>query len=193
MTHLGVRLVADFLDDPTYGVNAILAATGGSALPLYPGDAAPPPIAIYDETRAGWAARNQVPRPQSVSPAIAFPALVVFASDGRLSGSITAAQDTGMRSTDGTIRIGIQVLIRNSDTARGMTQAMYYFRAIRGALLWFVEPAQQAAREICGTRLSPPKDDVQYGQLDSPVADVVSAGVLLYPFPFIETTPVTEE
>lgn len=61
----GVRQTAVWLADATTGVNALR-----SSVPRDSGEAAPPAVSIYDETRSAWVARGVVPRGKTGSGAL---------------------------------------------------------------------------------------------------------------------------
>lgn len=68
-----IRIVADWLGHPTYGVNALLPQVG-----LDPGDTAPPAVvAILDETRDGRTAVDLPPDPETAADQ--YPALLIRA------------------------------------------------------------------------------------------------------------------
>jgi len=63
-----VRMIADWLESPTTGVNAIL-----DTLPRDGGDAVPADVFVYDETRDDRPARGRMPEDDA-----GLPAVVVF-------------------------------------------------------------------------------------------------------------------
>lgn len=184
MSHIAVRMVADWLQDDTYGVNAIAAS-----VPLDTGDSAPPTVHVYDETRDGWVARQDVPKPQGAS--IQFPAVIVFLQNVKYDAGVPDSQSTGARTVNSTVQLAVQLIMANSATEDAVTAGMYLLRAIRNALLQFDEPAQQTARTRLGVELQP-STDVMQGQLDAPVGDnIVSVGALVAVYPAAEVTALT--
>lgn len=184
MSHIAVRMVADWLQDATYGIDAIAAV-----VPRDGSDSAPPTVHVYDETRHGWVARNQIPKPQGTS--IQFPAVVVFLQNGKYDSGVPDSQSTGARTIDGTVQLAVQLLMADSTTENVVTSGLYLLRAIRNALLQLDDPANENARTRTEIRLGP-SQSVMQGQLDAPVSDsIVSVGALVVVYPVTEVTALT--
>lgn len=186
MSHIGVRIVANWLRDTVYGVNAITAI-----IPRDGADPAPTVVHIYDETRHGWVARNEVPRP--TGGLVQFPAVVVFLQNGRIDTGVPDDQSTGARTVDGTLSIAVQLLMEKSATELAATEAMYTLRAIRNSLLQLNDPSRDAQRTLTGVRLEP-ATDCQQGQLDAPLGEtILSAGAFILQYPTVEVTALTTD
>lgn len=184
MSHIGVRIVANWLNNGTYGVNAVAAA-----IPRDGSDAAPDQVHVYDETRNGWVARNEVPRPAGTL--VQFPAVIVFLRDSQAAAGVPESQDTGARTVDGSITVVAQLLLQKSATETAVMQGMYLLRAVRNSLMQLNDPSRDTARTLTGVRLMP-ADSIHQGQLDAPVGDnVLSAGALMIQYPTIEVTALT--
>lgn len=114
-----IRAVADWLEDPTYGVNAKI-----DVLDLDGSDAAPADVAaILDETRDGIAALRSLPDDTTV------PLLCVFMpSDAQFS-----AVNQGKQDAD-TFPVWIAYLDRDTETANAIRDASYVLRAVRKSL-----------------------------------------------------------
>ena len=82
-----VRLVADWLEDTTYGVNAQLAL-----VPRDGGDAQPTSVVIVDETRDPRPGRGRVPQDDTPVVTVALQAMThlteTITDDGYLSGEV---------------------------------------------------------------------------------------------------------
>jgi hypothetical protein len=183
VSHVGVRIVANWLADPALGVNALLPT-----IPRLDGDPMPPTVSIFDETRAGWVARNQVPKPTGP---VQFPAVIVFLQNTRWDSSPADSQASGARTIDSDVQLAVQLVMQDSTTEEGVSAGMYIMRAIRNSLLLLDEPAADNARTLAGVRLWPSKSLMQ-GQLDAPVSDnIVSIGAFVAIYPTIEVTALT--
>lgn len=125
-----VRMVADWLEHPVYGVNAILAT-----VPIEAGDAAPPPVQdVRDETRDDDVAGDRLPT--GVSPVLAVTAYTLDAITGQVS--------QGQRDFRPTILVRFG--IREPRKARANTVASYIYRAAVRSLHALHENANVAAR-----------------------------------------------
>lgn len=183
MSHIGVRIVANWLADATYGVNAIAAV-----VPRDGSDPQPDAVHVYDETRHGWVARNEAPRGDGV---VQFPAVAVVLQKGQFDGAVPDSQDTGARTVDGQITVIVQLLLQKSATETAVAQAMYLVRAIRNSLLQLNDPSRDAQRTLTGIRLTP-TDGVLQGRLDAPVGDnVLAAAALMVTYATTEVTALT--
>jgi len=107
------RIHADWLADPTDGVNALLATTPRDA-----GDAQAADLeTITDETRDGDVARGELP---STLPGIAVSTDVVDDVEGQVM----------VVTRDGRVKLRIRVGLDNADTAEGMRDLSYYLRTV---------------------------------------------------------------
>lgn len=184
MSHVAVRIVSNWLQDATYGVAAIAAA-----LPRDGTDPAPDPVHVYDDTRHGWAARQQIPKP--LGTAIQFPAIVVSLQGGTFDGGAPEAQDTGARTIYGSVQVLVQLLYNASATDAAATSAMYVLRAIRNSLLQLDEPSRDAQRTLTGVRLQP-STRVTQGRTDAQNDDtVLAAGAFVVSYDTLEVTALT--
>lgn len=111
-----VRIVADWLADATYGVNALRLLVEVDA-----GDAQPGAVVIGDETRSGRVARGELPKPTaSASNLIA----VTSGTGVRFEGGVL----TTIR--DGTVPILIKIGAPNVDTEDGTRDGLYLARVV---------------------------------------------------------------
>lgn len=180
MSHMAVRIVADWLQDSTNGINAL-----STLVPRLSGDPLPPEVAVFNETQHGWVARNRVPKPHND---IAFPAVIVFLQSAKFDAGVPDSQDTAARTVDGTVQLAVQLLMDESQTELAVAAGIYLLRAIRNSLLLLDDPANQAARERTGVRIDP-SQSVMQGQLDAPESDsVLSIGALVVVYPTTEIT-----
>jgi hypothetical protein len=184
VSHVAARIVANWLQDATYGVNAIAAL-----VPRDGTDAAPPAVHVYNETQHGWVARNQVPKP--VGTTIQFPAVIVFLQNARYDSGVPDSQSTGARTVDATVQLAVQLIHQDSATEDAVIAGMYILRAIRNSLLQLDDPARDDARTLTGIQLNP-SQSVMQGQLDAPVGDsTLSLGALVVQYPTTEITALT--
>lgn len=124
-----IRIVADWLNGVTtgssdYSINAQLPSVERDG-----GDAQPPAVHVYDETRDGWVARRDVPN----DAAIALPAIVVcYGQPMTIDGEIHQNGTAAIRGGKAQIIVGY--LLDKSDTALSVRNALYTKRAILRSL-----------------------------------------------------------
>lgn len=181
MSHVGIRIVADWLAGASNGVNTLAAL-----VPRFVGDPAPAVATVYDETRHGWVARNQVPGPET--KAIATPAVIVQSLTSVFGAHLPQPLPEGGNFLEGELTIVVQLLQRDDDTEKAVTEAMYLLRAIRDSLVLLNAGANEAARTACGVRLRPPPEGVRIGRIESPLGDAVSSSAVLVSYPTFEAT-----
>jgi len=109
-----VRILADWLEDATHGVNAKLAT-----VPRDVGDAQPPAVTVYDETRDDRIARGRVADPEDTLPAV----YVTLRNAALLPES--QVMDDGFFNAD----LLIRYVTRQSDASRAKQEAFYTLRA----------------------------------------------------------------
>lgn len=113
-----VRIVADWLEGATHGVNTQLAS-----VPRDAGDAAPGSVTIYDETRDNRPARGRVPDGTTDLPALTVSLRAVT----HLTETIT---DDGHLSAD----IMVQYAAKNVDAWKAKQAGYYTLRAAAWSL-----------------------------------------------------------
>lgn len=122
-------MVADWLQDATFGVNALLAG-----VPRDGGDPVPPALAsVIDETRDQVAAREQLPKS-------GFPLLEVFAAGVEIPG------DIGGPLLEGDLSVGIRYATKQVNSATAVRDARYTMRAVRRSLMQLNRNENEAAR-----------------------------------------------
>lgn len=142
-----VRMIADRFADAAEGVNAHLAA-----LPRDVGDAIPPNVTVYDETRHGWVARSQAPRTDA---GVVFPALTVAIEDPvEFDGDPQYSGLANERFEDVDVSVAVRLFVQNVDTEEGTEDAYYTLRAIRGCLKDFMKGEYVAARTRNSVRIN---------------------------------------
>lgn len=164
------RIITDWLNNGTYGVNAKLAA-----LPKDVGDNPPAVQLIVDETRNGVAARERIPVPGTAGPVItvhiARPAIVH-----------TELADAYRDVPD------LPVVIRYADTNQvasdvGTRNAMYTMRAVLQSINALMgAPGDGGARERNQVAIANVKDEVQAVPVFQDVEDKVITGGLVFSF-----------
>lgn len=113
-----VRLVADWLEDGTNGVNALLAS-----VPRDGGDPLPTSVTIYDETRDNRPARGRVPDGATDLPAVtvALRGVTVMAEQ---------VTDDGYCSAE----VVVQYAAKNVDAWKAKRDGNYVLRAVAWSL-----------------------------------------------------------
>lgn len=142
-----VRIVAN-------GIAANLAAFN-ELLGIVPrdGDDAPAAItAVYDRTRHGWVARNEIAR-QGTDGVVA-PFLVVTVPEPDAFDPPARLTPAGAFRLEGRASVSVQYVASRARTELAATEASYTLRALRGWLYAFARaPAPQASRTLNGVTL----------------------------------------
>ena len=111
-----VRIIADWLADASYGVNALRLTLDVDA-----GDAQPGEVVIGDETRSGRVARGELPKPTSTAANL----IAVTSQAGvNFEGGVL----TTIRR--GTVPLVIRIGTSNVDTEDGTAELMYLARVV---------------------------------------------------------------
>lgn len=164
-------LLADWLRDTTYGVNAILAG-----VPRDVGDALPPSVTVCDEVRDAWCARKQIAEEKVLAGA---PVVGVFQNGdstypfGRLQRGIN-----GGGLLEGTAAFVILYMQRESDSAKAAGNTRYTLRAVLQSLLLMFDPKSPAVRERNGASLVLPQKFQMSTLLEERGDVLVTGGVL---------------
>lgn len=183
MSHVAVRIVADWLAGASDGVNACAAL-----VPRFAGDPAPNQVTVYDETRHDWVARSRLPHPDH--KAVSYPAVLVQSLDASFTGDLPQPTPDGANLVNGEITLVIQLVQRDPNTEVAMTEAMYLLRAIRDSLILLNHGVHAASRTQCGVTLYPPADGVRIGRIESPLGDAVSTSAVVVTYPTFEATAI---
>jgi hypothetical protein len=132
-------ILAEWLKDATYGVNAVLAS-----VPRDGGDPLPPTVTIRDTIRDGWIARAEITKEKLAGG----PVLGVFQS-GEATYPFGQAQFqvNGGKSIQGTGSWLLLYMQRESDSALAASNARYTLRAAFNSLILLEDPKSAAARE----------------------------------------------
>lgn len=109
-----VRILADWLVNATHGVNAKLAT-----VPRDAGDALPPSVTVYDETRNDRIGRGRVGDPEDTLPAV-----YVTLRNGSLLPE-SQVMDDGFFTAD----LLLRYCTRQTDASRAKQEAFYTLRA----------------------------------------------------------------
>lgn len=161
-----IRQVADWLADPSTGVNAQLAS-----LPDDVGDATPPAVTVVDSTRDAWVARGVVPR-EKVG---AGPVLMVM-----LDGSAPVPLST--QNGHATPTIAVRYVARKAATDELLTEALQTLRAAGRVLaLRFTSVMGSITRNR--TDLEPPLEATLVPELEELEGDELVAYRLTIPIP----------
>lgn len=127
-----IRIVADWLADATYGVNALRLT-----VPVDAGDAQPGAVTIGDATRDGNVARGRLPDPATgVTNLIA----VDLTGGGTFDGGVL----TTVR--DGTVPVVIRIGTPNEVTEDGTRDGLYLARVVCQSLKVLAEASHVADR-----------------------------------------------
>lgn len=131
-----IRMVTDWLQDATDGVNAKIAA-----IPLDAGDSAPPGIALFaDDTRDEVVALRQEPQKY---PAIYVTEDAPWTMEGEVATDIRRATE---------LTLAIRYIVRVHDKFSGRRDTYYTLRAIVASIKELMENANLAARtrnQVC--------------------------------------------
>lgn len=177
-----VDIIADWLGDTTYGVNALR-----TAVPRGHSDTAPPALAnIVSEMRNDEVARGKFPEEQS--PTL-YPMLIV-------SRPSTVGLITPIRTSrwDGTVEIAIAHVIRDSASAKALRDSSYILRAVLRSLWALEDPSNStavAARQPSGLFISLRgfDDNWQLVGMQAPVNDKIVLGALIIKITLEDTKP----
>lgn len=184
MSHVVARIVADYLDSVTTGVNALAAL---SDFPRLDSDEAPPGVTVYDETRDAWVMRGLSPDAEDELAAIDFPAVVVTVQDINWTGDTVVPPNNII--ADGSATACVQLYLQSADTVDGVTDAMYLTRAIHSALVG-LDNATDTVRTLAYTQVKK-STAMQQVKMKAERGDLVVASAFLVTYPVSETTPVT--
>jgi len=139
-----VRIISDWLQDATYGVNAKLAG-----VPLDGSDTVPPDIVTFlEETTSGVVARGRLPEDEALLPCLAV----------LQRGAVELPATVGTSHQEGDVPIAIWYGARDKDSEDGRKDAYYTMRAVRRSLreLFKDDATPKAARsDRSGISLSP--------------------------------------
>lgn len=182
MSHIAVRIVADHLDSAELGANACAAS-----VPRDGDDPLPSAVHVYDETRHGWLARDDLPRPEHAAGKVEYPALLVSLVSLSMDGGAPRPAANGALVETGVVTIAVQVAIRATRTEDAVSEAMYLLRASRASLR-LLDASASAVRTRCSTLLSP-SSSVSQGKSDRIAEDLIVSDVLLVTYPFTEAAP----
>lgn len=149
MSHIGVRILADWLADPTFGVDALTAV-----LPLDPGDVRPRAVHIYNDTRDAVAARRRVTEQDLKENVVELPAILVMLHDVSYDDGVPAATAEGGEIVTGTLTATLFLINRDKDSVKAATENMYLVRAFRNSLLLFNKATVDRRRRL-GVQLEP--------------------------------------
>lgn len=185
MSHPAVRIVADWLEGVTNGVNACAAA-----VPRIGADEAPPSLTVYDETQDAWVARGLAPDAADASASIAFPCVVVNLLSASWNAGLGRVYETG-RILEGTVQVCCEIIQQNTDTIDGVTDGMYLMRGLRASLC-LLDNAIQTDRDIQNTTaFIRPSTGMQQVKMDVVRGDKVTVNALVITYPVWESTPAT--
>lgn len=171
-----MRIIKDWLDDATDGVNAELAAM--TADDLDTNDTVPPDVAtIIDESRDGNAALKNLPAD------VTTPALIIFQAEG-----FTVSRGLSQGKIDAQVGpIAIAYATRNSDPAAGKEDAFYTMdAAYRSLNNLFV--GNEATRTRAGIQLMNLRD-TDLLPMDQEVGDAWLTLALITRFQVRDTRP----
>lgn len=164
-------MVADWLADPTNGVNALLPLVqrdGGDVLPALVAD-------IQDETRDNEAAVKQL---AEVSPLLVVHSMTTDLEAGPTQGMIR----------NGTTALLIRYQVTGSDPATVEQSSYYTLRAVTQSLLRLVKPDNYSAR-VRGTINILYLTAFTVVRVDTQLADQISTSGLTFSVRWRDTSP----
>lgn len=130
-----VRIIADWLADATYGVNAMLAE-----VPRDNGDPQPADVTIADETRHDWVSRGVATKTVlDAGPYIAVAVYQPMTADG-------LDNATGFTYQPGEIPIAIRDIRADSDSSAANLASGITMRAVRWSLNLLRDHAHRSSR-----------------------------------------------
>ena len=115
-----VRMVAAWLEDATWGVNALLATQGRDG-----SDTLPPNVTVLEETTSERAALGRPSDEQDETDETPVPVLSVFAYGGDDASAATVTP-----VGDGSAKVVVRYEARNASAALGRRDAYYTLRAV---------------------------------------------------------------
>lgn len=161
-----VRIVADWLQHATYGVNALRAS-----VPQDTSVTAPPAVTVLDSTRNAAVARGQVP------VGITLPALLVTPADQPLEQTAPAARPW---PADATVTVLVRYATSLLDTAQGERDASQTVRAVwRSIGQLMVTSTGESARTRAQVQLIGVSDMRAATLYEANEDTAITAGVLL--------------
>jgi hypothetical protein len=162
-----IRIVADWLDDSTNGVNSFL-----SKVPKDVGVTTPADVSVADETRHGWVARGETPRAES----LAGPVVAVFLKEPI---SFDWNEDTAAQKYhEANVAIGCAYYGVDSDSEDGNLDASITMRALRGSLVVLNEQVNKASRERNKVRIDRLMGIEEVPMFENKEDKVVAGGVI---------------
>lgn len=179
MSHIGTRIVADRLANPTLGIAALVTLLVDV---LDVGDALPAgTVSVIDDTRGSVFAALP-------DDATSYPLVRVVTQD--VNYGVIQPSAVGPWTRPGALTLGVQLLLRETTREQSAEDGMYLLRAIRDALSLF-SAAPSSERERCGVQLQP-HSSMRQGAVDAPLGDLLeSPGSYLVTYPFVESIPFT--
>jgi hypothetical protein len=160
-----VRIVSDWLGDPTFGVNTLR-----SAVPRDTGVSVPPAVSVLDSTRDARIARGSIPT------GIGLPAVLVTPNDSPLESAVPTVRPW---PPDATITVLIRLAMSNEDTAAAERDASQLLRAIWRSIGHLMTTTQgMTARARAGVQLISVRSLQAATLYESDKDTVVTGGVL---------------
>ena len=136
-----IAIVADWLANATYGVNAMI--------PLIPDDdseGVPADITVGDETRDGWVARRLIPKDKENA------LMVVQSGEATSDGTATRRQD-GTPELGGTVDVLVLYVVRKSDSDKAALWTKTILRAVKMSLVLLNQAQNGPSRQRTGVHL----------------------------------------
>jgi len=183
VSHIGLRIIADWLKDPTHGIDAIAAI-----IPRDGGDPAPRTVHVYDGTRDNPAARRRVTEADIKENIIQLPAVMVVLHDVSYDDGVPVQTAEGGEIVKGTLTATVFLLNRDKDTKVAAVENTYLIRALRNSLLLF-NKALVASRQRLGVLLEPSTSTAAADVGEIP-EDLLVPDAQLIAFPIIESVAI---
>jgi hypothetical protein len=162
-----IRALVAWLEDPATGVNAQLPA-----VPRDAGDAAPPSVRVFDETRHPWVARGQVDRGALRDG----PILLVHVAE-----ELALETLPGAEAGEAVVSVAVRYAAKGAGGEALAADAYQTHRCVHRAIAAQFESAI-TTHVRNGVRLSAP-NPVQYVPLVTPLEDSVVVGASIVPIP----------
>jgi hypothetical protein len=185
MSHAAVKIVADWLDGATNGLNACAAA-----VPRMGSDEAPPTVTVYNELEDAWVARGLSPDEADTIAGISFPACAVKIVSATWNAGMGTVYESG-RAAIGTVQVAVELLQQNTNTIDAITDGIYLMRGLRASLMLLDNAAQTSRDEQNTTVCIWPSTGMQQMKMDIVRGDTLTVSALVITYPVWESTPAT--
>lgn len=139
-----LAIVADWLTNATYGVNAMI-----DLIPDDDSEGVPADVTVGDETRDAWVARRLIPKDRENA------LMVVQSGEATSDGTARRAAGSTTAEVGGTVDVLVLYVVRKSASDAAILAAKTILRAVKMSLVLLNDPANGASRVRNGVILGP--------------------------------------